>query len=251
MNVLIDEIYATGRVEGRTGSHALRSQVSRSDGEFLYRIIRDDPSVTRTLEVGCAFGLSSLHICEALRHRTGAAHTMIDPFQSTDWDSAGVKNLERAGIDFFRLIDSKSEFALPRLLEQKKGAFDFVFIDGWHTFDHTLVDCFYATELLRVGGYLAIDDVSFTSVRRVVELLKRYPCYRQHGAVWQENVTTKTRAKKALARALTWPLSRRRWRTILHPTLYRRAFEDRGMDIVVLRKVDEDRRPWNWHADAF
>jgi predicted O-methyltransferase YrrM len=117
--------------------------------------------------------------------------------------------LEEAGIRFFNLVEIKSEFALPRILEQGEGSFDFIFIDGWHTFDHTLLDCFYATRLLRVGGYLAIDDVIFPAVRRVVDFVLNYPCYE--------------------------------------------LFRSLGTDLrmVVLKKISEDRRDWDWHDDKF
>jgi hypothetical protein len=153
--------------------------------------------------------LSSLHICKALQSRTRASHTIIDPFQTTQWDGVGVKHLEEAGIRFFNLVEVKSEFALPRILEQGEGRFDFIFIDGWHTFDHTLLDCFYATRLLRVGGYLAIDDVIFPAVRRVVDFVLNYPCYE--------------------------------------------LFRSLGTDLrmVVLKKISEDRRNWDWHDDKF
>jgi Methyltransferase domain len=68
-----------------------------------------------TLEVGCAYGLSSLFICSALQERHGATHTIIDPYQNGY--GVGIRNLEDAGLRFFNLIENKSEFALPKLLE--------------------------------------------------------------------------------------------------------------------------------------
>ena len=149
--------------------------------EFLFDLISRDPAVRKTLEVGCAYGLSSLHICMALQGRPGAAHTIVDPFQNTQWDGVGTMHLERAGVDFFELVEARSEFALPRILEENEGQFDFVFIDGWHTFDHTLLDSFYANRLLRVGGYLVIDDAGMPPVYRAISFLKNYPCYREIG----------------------------------------------------------------------
>ncbi len=123
MNSHIQSIYASGRVTGKSGQeHALTGAIDPEEGEFLHGIIAGDASVTRTLEVGCANGLSALHICEATRSRPGARHTIVDPFQNTQWDGAGVRNLENAGIDFFRLVEKKSEFALPGLLEEGEGA---------------------------------------------------------------------------------------------------------------------------------
>ena len=130
-----------------------------------------------------------LHICAALRGRKGVSHTIIDPYQYTSepsgksWDGAGIAGLERAGFDFFHLLEMRSEFALPKLLEQGENQLDLIFIDGWHTFDHTLLDCFYATRLLRIGGILILDDVRRPSIKSVVKFLKSYPCYEEIGHV--------------------------------------------------------------------
>jgi len=249
MKQIIHKIYEMGTVTGRSGEvHKLHSAIDPREGEFLFNIIDKDPKVLKTLEIGCAYGLSSLHICVATNRRTGASHTIVDPFQNTHWDGVGMKNLEEAGIGFFELVEVKSEFALPRLLEKNEGQFDFVFIDGWHTFDHTLLDCFYATRLLRVGGYLVIDDVHFPSVSRVVYFLKNYPCYEEYGSV--SDKLSKS-WKKTIARSLMFPIHERAWARILNPSLYRRVFEDLSIRMIALKKITEDSRNWNWHVDAF
>jgi predicted O-methyltransferase YrrM len=249
MNEAIEKIYEAGIVVGRSGQvHTLHSAVDREEGELLSSIIRNDPTIRNTLEVGCAYGLSSLYICTATRNRPGASHTIIDPFQNTQWDGVGIKQLGEAGIDFFGLIESKSEFALPQLLQSNEGQYDLVFIDGWHTFDHTLLDCFYATRLLRVGGVLAIDDVSFPSIRRVANFLTNYPCYKEEGSVRRQAPIS---WKRTVARALAFPLERSKWRRILAPGLYRKVFDDYETRMIALRKAKEDSRNWDWHVDAF
>lgn len=249
INQTIEKIYETGLVVGQGGQvHKLHSAIDRNEGDFLFSLIRNDHSIRRTLEVGCAYGLSSLHICAATRDRTGASHTIIDPFQNKDWDGVGVASLEAAGIDFFKLIEIKSEFALPQLLEHSEGQFDFIFVDGWHTFDHTLIDCFYATRLLRIGGVLAIDDVSFPSVRRVVDFLKNFPCYEEAGLV---GAKVPLSWKRRVARTLAFPPARGKLKNILSPRLYRKVFEDYSPRMIALRKAKEDRRNWDWHVDAF
>ena len=146
---IVAEIYKRGTVKGRTGKiYQLQSAIDAIEGSFISQLIDGDQTIHDTLEIGCAYGLSSLHICLATKGRSNASHTMIDPFQCTQWDGAGVVNLEQAGIDFFHLIEAKSEFALPRLLESNRQ-FDFIFVDGMHTFDHAMLDCFYATRLLQ------------------------------------------------------------------------------------------------------
>jgi predicted O-methyltransferase YrrM len=246
MKQIIEKIFETGLVVGRNGQvHKLHSAIDREEGEFLFSIIHEDPAIRKTLEVGCAYGLSSLYICAAIRNRTGASHTIIDPFQNTQWDGVGISNLEKAGIDFFNLFEIKSELALPQLLKHNEGQYDLIFIDGWHTFDHTLLDCFYATQLLQVGGLLIIDDLSFPSVKRVVDFLKNYPCYEEASAVRRNTKSW----KKIVARSLASPINRQIWKNILATSLYRRIFEDHETRMIALRKTNEDNRNWDWHVE--
>jgi len=125
---LIRRIHQTGTVVGRTGNiYKLEYAIDPEEGECLSRVTRDDLSVKRTLEVGCAYGLSSLYICGALSGRTGASHTIRDPSENDaehGWDGVGVRNLREAGITFFQLIENRSEFALPRLVVLKKTGDD-------------------------------------------------------------------------------------------------------------------------------
>lgn len=209
----IQNIYHTRKVVGPSGIESpLHSEIDAQEGELLYNTIHNDPSVKKTLEVGCAFGLSSLHICAGLHGRAGAHHTIVDPNQ-TGWGSVGVTNLKRCGVDYFQLVEEKSEFALPRLLQGNEGTYDFVFVDGWHTFDHTLLDCFYATRLLRVGGYLLVDDVwNFPGINRVIGYIGSYPCYQHFGNVKETNGDTR---------------------------------------MIAFKKIAEDQRRWDWHDDGF
>ncbi len=250
MNEIIEKIYATGKVTGRSGEvHTLNSAIDRREGEFLHSLIAGDETIKKTLEVGCAYGLSSLHICQALVGREGAAHTIIDPFQMTDWDGVGIGHLAQGGFSDYELIEERSEFALPRLLgERGEGAYDFVFVDGFHTFDHTLIDCFYATRLLRVGGILVVDDTSFPAIHRVVAFLRNYPCYKEIGAV--TNKRSKP-LKSAVAGLLSLPIGRKTWARKLNPGTYRKIFEIDRTEMVALKKIAADERPWDWHDDAF
>jgi predicted O-methyltransferase YrrM len=245
----IRSIYLAGSVTGRSGkTHTLHSAIDPEESEFLSKLIKNDPEVKKTLEVGCAYGLSSLSICQATKGRSGASHTIVDPFQSTQWDGVATKYLEEAGIDFFNLIEVKSEFALPQILQTNEGQFDFVFVDGWHTFDHTLLDCFYATRLLRIGGYLAVDDASWQSVGRAVSFVSNYPCYEEYDAIVDGRSKT---WKQRLARILIRPVPRKIWEKILNQGLYGKLFDDRAARIVVFKKVTEDTRNWDWHDDRF
>jgi predicted O-methyltransferase YrrM len=143
MNDFIENIYKTRRVQGESGNeYKLQSEVDRFEGELLHAVISSDRTIRRTLEIGCAYGLSSQHICSALSKRESATHVITDPAQHAYWHGVGVYNLKRAGFSFFELIERPSEFILPELTQSEAGTYDLVFIDGVHTFDHMLLDFF-------------------------------------------------------------------------------------------------------------
>jgi len=47
-----------------------------------------------------------------------------------------------------------------------------IFIDGWHTFDYTLLDLFYSFLLLKKNGYIVIDDALHPGVNKVVKYVQ-------------------------------------------------------------------------------
>jgi len=248
MNEIIKEILTSKEVETPSGKKIpLHSSVDNDEGALLLDLFKNDSSIHRTLEVGCAYGVSSLFIAEGLKNRTGAHHTIIDPFQNSNWEGVGVHNLRKSGFEAFDLIEEKSEFALPAILKDSEGAFDLVFIDGFHTFDHTLLDCFYATRLLRVGGYLIVDDVTFPAIRRVIDYLLLYPCFQFESAT-----TAKPRhsAKKRLAKSFVRLIPDAVQKITLARS-FRNRLRDEVQSMVALKKIAEDDRRWDWFEGDF
>jgi predicted O-methyltransferase YrrM len=169
-------LFETSEVADESGNiHPLRDEIDPEEGALLLSLISQH-QFTRTLEIGCAFGVSSLYICEALSRRRCRYHTILDPGQYSDFHGIGIANLKRAGFDFFELIERPSEVALPALLAEGRK-FEFALIDGWHTFDHTRLDLFYVNRLLEEGGIVAIDDLHLHGVRRAVRYMLNYPNY--------------------------------------------------------------------------
>lgn len=258
---VIEKIYRTGLVVDKNGHpRQLSSAIDRQEGEFIFTIIKNDPTIGKTLEVGCGHGLSSLHICAALRCREGASHTIIDPYQympgpnGTSWEGAGIASLELAGFDLFHLLEMRSEFALPKLLEQGENQLDLIFIDGWHTFDHALLDCFYATRLLRVGGILIFDDVRLPSIKSVVKFLKSYPCYEEIGYVGEPRLLRaigKVKRAVGLASGPGFSLmehgKKTRGAMLRDNAVAWFTEKSNRVRMVALRKTSEDRRHNRWH----
>jgi len=236
MNALIDQIYETDLVRDRLGNeYPLGGKVEKDQCRHLYKLIKADPSVVKTLEVGLAHGLSTMHICEALRGRKGAKHTVLDPNQRDQYHNIGLFNLEKLGVDYFEFIEKGSEYVLPKLAEEQPASFDFIFVDGRHTFDHALVDVFYSLRLLRIGGYLALDDCHWNSVAKVVEYIVNYPCLKIQ-SVWPF-AGARIKIKKVLKNPVIRPF--------LPPSLKDRV-KKRGR-MVVFTKVAEDARSYLWY----
>ena len=62
----------------------------------------------------------------------------------------GKKLVENAGLGkYHTIIEDKSYNAMPELLKEA-GTYDFIFIDGWHTFDYTLIDFFMPINYLKL-----------------------------------------------------------------------------------------------------
>lgn len=253
MNKLIDSILTSNEVETPSGKKIqLHSAISRDEGTLLLDLVRKDPSIHETLEVGCAYGLSSLFIAEGLKTKPNGHHTIIDPFQNGCWEGVGIHNLRKSGFAAFDLIEDRSEFALPAMLKVGESRFDLVFIDGFHTFDHTLLDCFYATRLLRVGGYLVVDDASFPAIRRVIDYLLLYPCF-----AFERGVSEKCfpagrhpRLKRRLVKILIKFAPGKYRKKIFSRTLLGKL-DSEYQSMVALRKIATDDREWNWYDGDF
>jgi predicted O-methyltransferase YrrM len=164
---LLRNILTAGRVVSDHGdSLELHSHLPAGAGRMLQKIIHT-LEASCTLEIGMAFGISTLYICDALANTPGARHIVIDPHQHcTDWRGIGLRHARLAGFD--HLIDFRelpAHQALPDL-EREGARVDFAFIDGWHTFDFVMVDLFLVDRLLRVGGVVVLDDAEWPGVRK-------------------------------------------------------------------------------------
>jgi len=152
--------------------------IPEDEGDFLQQTIRDTkPQVC--LEVGCAYGVSSLYIGEALRQVGATRHIIIDVYQHALFDNIGHLNLQRAGYgDLICFFEEFSYKSLPQLIERQVKV-DFAFIDGQHTFDYVLVDFFLIDKLLKPGGIVVFDDLWLPAVRSVCRYILsnlRYKC---------------------------------------------------------------------------
>ena len=252
MNSVLERIVQTQKVTDGSTTLPLRHPdfpqlavaVDMPEGAFLQRLVNDvKPKIS--LEIGCAYGVSTLYICESLsRVSSGTRHIVIDPFQSSQWRGIGRKNVEDAG--FGALVDFRedySELVLPQLVREGLQV-DFAFVDGWHTFDQVLVEFFFLNKLLRVGGVIAFDDADRRSVNRAIRHALAYPAYRAYGTSRDTPARTTWLGRGRRVLASVPPIAH-----ALRPEVVSRDW-DLGIygSCVAIQKIDEDKRSSGWDA---
>ena len=182
-----------------------------------------------------AHGKSTLSICQALRDNGAGSHIAIDPFQETKFNSAGLANIEQAGLkDILRFYQATADEALPRLCAEGERI-DFAFIDGNHRFDYAFVDFFYIDKMLRLGGHVAFDDLWIASVRKVVSYVLKNTPYKLVPPASRQTIPFGKRALRMGRRVLQNPLGRD-WALKVVP-----------QNVAILQKVGEGPRSWVDH----
>jgi len=151
-------------------THDVRTvSITPGEGEALSRWVHRE-NATRTIEIGLAYGLSALYMCDGLI-RSGQPdprHVVLDPFQARRFANCGLQVLEEAGVA--SLVEHHSEIsqlALPAFVKEGRQ-FDFAFVDGNHRFDAVFLDLFYLGRLLPKGGVVIVDDYNLPGIQRAV-----------------------------------------------------------------------------------
>jgi predicted O-methyltransferase YrrM len=194
--------------------------------------------------VGLGFGISTLYILGAMRESGGERLIGMDPAQyDSHWRGGGLHNIRRAGYEeLYEFRGSTSQEVLAMMAGQRQRI-QFAFVDGWHTFDHTLVDFFYIDQMLEPGGIVVFDDVGYPSIRRVCDFILTNRQYEIVDSVRMDGVNRMKRSAKAWLGRLLDPLVR----TDKTPSLQAKVTESMIADVyfVGLRKVGDDSRSFD------
>ena len=244
MNAILEEIFKQREVTDGTNVYPLgHYHMDADEGGMLQRAIKATKP-RNSLEVGMAYGISTLFICDALAEQGGtASHVVIDPFQRSDWHAVGLRNVHEAGYDpLVTLYEERSEFVLPRLLAENHPL-DFALIDGWHSFDQALLEFYYINRMLRVGGIVVFDDADWPGLNRLLRYLVRYPAYEVFEGGYLPRTSFLGSIRK---RVVENPMVSK----VVHPTLRHRSW-DLGLlgSCIALRKIAADERPMTWHPE--
>jgi predicted O-methyltransferase YrrM len=122
-----------------------------------------------TLETGS--GLST--ICFAI---LGCKHICISPDADEHQRIRRYCEDRQIPMERLRFIVERSNANLPTL-DLDGRQLDFALIDGAHAFPQPVIDYFYINERLKVGGLLAVDDLTISSVGMLHVFLRTEDAY--------------------------------------------------------------------------
>ncbi|HZD49876.1 MAG TPA: class I SAM-dependent methyltransferase, partial [Silvibacterium sp.] len=144
-----------------------------AEGIWIYELCRQiKPQAT--LEIGLAYGFSTLYFLAALVANGSGRHTSIDPYQMNapgPWAGIGLAHGRRLGRDRFQFIEERSFAALTHLADSS-GYFDIIFVDGRHFFDVVVTEFTLSVELCSMGGYIILHDLWLPAIQRAVAFIR-------------------------------------------------------------------------------
>ena len=169
-------IYKWGRMFNDTFVK-LDSNINIYEMVFLHKIIKAS-NAKNILEIGCATGVSSMTIVDALgknmiKGNTEASLHIIDPYQMTQWSGFGIHNAQKIK----KMYCKKGHNISVNLIEEKSNevmvslndTYDIIFIDGAHDYENILSDIQNSFNLIKHNGIIILDDVRHTDVCRALK----------------------------------------------------------------------------------
>ena len=170
VNAVLKQIVETGYTKTLEGeSLRVHSSISADEGLLLQGLIkRFKPTIT--LQIGLAFGVSALYICEALEvNQPGATYGDRPPSSTripgveTDGRGSG-DNLRRPAMNQ-GLIHRPSSIR-PCSDGAVGEKIDFCFY-RWLAYFRLFPGPFFFDNMLRVGGIVVFDDADWASIRKL------------------------------------------------------------------------------------
>jgi predicted O-methyltransferase YrrM len=246
MNALPDTLEQMYKIGYSTNQRAEKvkfdDSISRDEALAIGNVLRDIRAEI-TLETGVASGASTLVICQhhKLSGQYGAMHYGIDPNQISQYGGAALENLKKESMQqYFQLLEGPSHLKIAELI-QRGISVDFALIDGWHTFDYTLIDFFLIDKLLRKGGIVAFHDMYGPAKQKVLRFIKTHRKYESaDDYLVKGNESFKTTIKFFI------------WRIFKNPKLIFSSYHwkyqiKNSSGLLFLRKTDEFEPPYNFY----
>ena len=169
----LQSMYSGEQQPGKKGLVELdkTTRISEPQGMWIYdTCLKLKPK--QSLEIGLAYGFSTIYILAAINQTGFGHHTSLDPFQQDAWHGVGSLQAEHLEMEHsFRFLEEFSVSALARFAIQK-DEFEFIYIDGNHRFDDVFVDFTLSAEVCPIGGNIILDDMWMPSIQTAVSWIR-------------------------------------------------------------------------------
>lgn len=180
-NKTLSEILETSKtIDANGNTRTIDDNISATESKILYEMFTKS-NATHSIETGLAFGTSALVFTQGHKDKNNdqyPVHFAIDPNQSTDYAKAAYLALEKEGsLNMVEVLEGPSHMEIPKLIE-KGVKVQCAFIDGWHTFDYTLIDFFLIDKILEAGGYVAFHDCYGRAKQKVIRYILTHRKYK-------------------------------------------------------------------------
>jgi len=145
----------------------LNSNISIKEGLFLFLLIQKYKP-KKILEIGFACGTSAAFMLLGMDKKSKL--TSVDPFQKLQWDSFGLKVVEKI-LEENNLSKTMHQWKpnySHTFFNMKNNKYDLCFIDGDHSYEGTMIDLEGCHKLLNKNGLLVIDDVLHKPVKKAI-----------------------------------------------------------------------------------
>jgi len=151
---ILSNLYMNGYSKSSLGI-VEKGSIRTCEAQALYSIIVSN-KYKNIIDIGTGNGFSSLYFCKALSDLGNGG--MVETIDITD------KNKEKNVIELFRRdgLEGFINFNVDRsddVIPTLDDAYDFVLIDGEHTYEQTKRDFYNVFDKLSVGGCVAFHDV--------------------------------------------------------------------------------------------
>lgn len=201
------------------------TSISFSQGQKLTKLI-EKYRPTNILQIGCAYGISSLWIESAADYLHN--HTIVEILPENIKKTK--KNLKEFGLGSnIHFIEGFSQVELGKLL--KRGLqYDFIFHDGDERFDGLMADVFFIQKLLKLKGLYVQRNLWNPSIREVIAFVLSNYKYK---------ILEINQAESLLLKNIE-----------MRKKILQKLGHSKLNDLIVLQKKSSDERNWD-HFKAF
>jgi len=157
--------------EGKKYPIDATTRISPMQGMWIYQLVRDTRP-DNTLEIGLAFGFSTVYFLAAIRANGKGHHVALDPYQN-NWNGIGLAREKVLGTEpgIFEFSSEDSIQGLAQFAREQRR-FGTIFVDGSHRFDDVLIDFSLASFVCESGGHIILDDMWMPSIELVASFIR-------------------------------------------------------------------------------